>query len=342
MDNCVWKECRPILLRYDKELNRVAFDGFFYYFTVLGAKEIIKTDSSFNIIECICTSREYDCICFNSADKCFLASCAGQFNVIYKLNSNMTEIDCISFEDFKAEGCITGVSFNCCRNSIIVSYNTCIVEVNKCFGSVTVLYRASGMCINGVLSLCPVYIVIAVKNCQSHIYILDENGKVIDSCCADCRFMLNDIIFDPCQTECGKIIIDFFAVDKDKCPNLCRWILPVCELNITICPCNFAFDKKHCNDNCGGGDVCADILESIALVEASLAHILNAEGEKLQKVLSITDDLDEILCVNREINRTIINATHLEHTLYAKLTALCECGLCGKDSSTCFSLCKRE
>ena len=69
-------------------------------------------------------------------------------------------------------------------------------------------------------------------------------------------------------------------------------------------------------------------MESIALMETSLSHILNAEGEKIQKVLAATDDIDKIMCVNREVNQTIVNATHLEHTLYAKLSALCDCGFC--------------
>lgn len=71
-------------------------------------------------------------------------------------------------------------------------------------------------------------------------------------------------------------------------------------------------------------------MESIALIETALSHILNAEGEKIQKVLATTDDIDKIMCVNREVNKTIVNATHLEHTLYAKLSALFDCGLCDK------------
>lgn len=69
-------------------------------------------------------------------------------------------------------------------------------------------------------------------------------------------------------------------------------------------------------------------MESIALIETALSHILNAEGEKIQKVLATTDDIEQIICVNKEVNKTIVNATHLEHTLYAKLSALSDCGLC--------------
>ena len=67
-------------------------------------------------------------------------------------------------------------------------------------------------------------------------------------------------------------------------------------------------------------------MESIAQVEGAIAHILHAEGEKLQTVLRGCHSLDEILCVNRHVNDTLINAASLEQILFAKLHALSECG----------------
>ncbi|MEG1547571.1 MAG: hypothetical protein RR232_02340 [Clostridia bacterium] len=64
---------------------------------------------------------------------------------------------------------------------------------------------------------------------------------------------------------------------------------------------------------------CNSIIESIALIETALSHILNAEGEKIQKVLSSTDDSCEIMKANETVGRAIINITHLEQVLYAKL-----------------------
>ena len=57
-----------------------------------------------------------------------------------------------------------------------------------------------------------------------------------------------------------------------------------------------------------------DLIESIALEETALSHILNAEGEKLQKVLAMEDvSLNQIL----DVNETVMN--ELEHTLRDKL-----------------------
>lgn len=63
----------------------------------------------------------------------------------------------------------------------------------------------------------------------------------------------------------------------------------------------------------------ADVITSVALTETALAHILNAEGEKIQKALASTDNIDDLLAINHSINQTLINVTHLEHVLFAKL-----------------------
>ena len=69
-------------------------------------------------------------------------------------------------------------------------------------------------------------------------------------------------------------------------------------------------------------DEMCDIIASIALTEAALAHILNAEGEKLQKAVEVTSDICRLLKVNESVLETIMNVTHLEHILFLKLTAI--------------------
>ncbi len=67
----------------------------------------------------------------------------------------------------------------------------------------------------------------------------------------------------------------------------------------------------------------SDMIESIALVEAALSHILNAEGEKIQEV-EVSGGIEELLSINRSINKTIINAIHLEQAYYLRLEAVNE------------------
>ncbi|MEG2814290.1 MAG: hypothetical protein RSA79_06790, partial [Oscillospiraceae bacterium] len=100
-------------------------------------------------------------------------------------------------------------------------------------------------------------------------------------------------------------------------PYLCNY--DICDES---CDC--------CDDKCDNKNACNDVIESIALVETAISHILNAEGEKLQKVIASTNDIDKILCINKEINKTIVNTTHLEHCLYNKLSAVVNCCNCDK------------
>lgn len=64
----------------------------------------------------------------------------------------------------------------------------------------------------------------------------------------------------------------------------------------------------------------AAIVQSIALQEAGLAHILNAEGEKIQKVLCISGcNVQQILETNASVQETISRITDLENVLIDKL-----------------------
>lgn len=67
----------------------------------------------------------------------------------------------------------------------------------------------------------------------------------------------------------------------------------------------------------------AALLQSIALEEAAISHILNAEGEKLQKAISMSDcSHDDLLKVNKSVSETIDKITELEMVLKAKLELL--------------------
>jgi len=92
-------------------------------------------------------------------------------------------------------------------------------------------------------------------------------------------------------------------------------------------------DEEHKDDNpCEHDDIkkqCVwDLIESIALIETALSHILNTEGEKLQKAVKISNDINDLLEINKSINKTLTNTTFLENALYTKLDAMID--LCKK------------
>ena len=67
-------------------------------------------------------------------------------------------------------------------------------------------------------------------------------------------------------------------------------------------------------------------MESVALQQAALAHILNAEGEKLQKVLSWEEISHEtILQTNQSVESMVNSIAGLEGILQQKLALFDEC-----------------
>lgn len=71
-----------------------------------------------------------------------------------------------------------------------------------------------------------------------------------------------------------------------------------------------------------------DLIESIALQETALSHILNAEGEKLQAVIKTTNVTNDVLLKTNKSVQSMVNAiTRLEMILQSKLE-LVSCQIC--------------
>ena len=61
-------------------------------------------------------------------------------------------------------------------------------------------------------------------------------------------------------------------------------------------------------------------MQSIALEEAAISHILNAEGEKLQKAISMNHcSQKDLLDVNQSVENMVEKITKLEMVLKEKL-----------------------
>ena len=245
----------------------------------------------------------------------------------------MCEIDCIPITGYQDHiGDITGISYDCCTNSLMISFGNCVVKTNKENGHSILLYKSNYMQITSVLSLCPNLVISGVNNSDQYVYVLDTDGTVENSYPVSYENQIKNILFNPCVENDDETYLDFFALKKGCYPYIFRHHLLLNYLPFQPDQCNFNIcDECCCTPDCTPdecGDPCALILESIALVEAGIAHILNCEGEKLQKVLSESSDINAILAVNKEINNTISNVSQLEYLLYLKLNALVESGIC--------------
>lgn len=77
------------------------------------------------------------------------------------------------------------------------------------------------------------------------------------------------------------------------------------------------------SSNVSRSQAITDILQSIALEEAALAHILNAEGEKLQCAVAMECiTAEKLIEVNETVRSTIEAAAKFEQALQAKLAVL--------------------
>jgi hypothetical protein len=62
-----------------------------------------------------------------------------------------------------------------------------------------------------------------------------------------------------------------------------------------------------------------DIIESIALEETGLAHIINAEGEKIQKGKELACNVEELVTLNASVKDTLTNIIKIQMLLQFKL-----------------------
>ncbi|MEG1585164.1 MAG: hypothetical protein RR361_08945 [Anaerovorax sp.] len=68
-----------------------------------------------------------------------------------------------------------------------------------------------------------------------------------------------------------------------------------------------------------------DIIESVALEQTGLSHILNAEGEKIQKALLLSTTNQELLEVNKSVQTMVNSIARLETILQGKISLFSVC-----------------
>ncbi|MEG0994864.1 MAG: hypothetical protein RSE91_02730 [Bacilli bacterium] len=68
------------------------------------------------------------------------------------------------------------------------------------------------------------------------------------------------------------------------------------------------------------GESVGDIIESIAMEESGISHILNAESEKLNKIISNPDvTAADLINANKSVKNTVDTIINLEMNLKNKL-----------------------
>lgn len=319
-----------LISEHDTGYAGIAFDGNYYYLTMKGKKRVARFDKRFRKMKTFSTYKLYTAICYDSKEKCFWAVESGVSSGLSKLNQSFRKIGQMDLSPFCGE--FSGVSYCCSDNYLLVSIGGKIIQVDKsCTQDICEVENCHGISITGITCLSPYYLY-QFTNIGQCVRIVTSDGSLVEEFPPPEGYTIEQVLYDDRKGE-----YDYFQIlasNENGCPYLLEAKLEKCVLN-ELCHCNDTIEKDCCcNNTCEkpscpplppSCNSCNEVLESIALVEAAIAHILNAEGEKIQKVVASSCCIEEILEVNREVVRTIIYVTHLEQALYSKLDALRDC-----------------
>lgn len=291
----------PILHDNNNFYTSIVYAHKKFYFCDPCKYQIIEYCQDFKQLACYKVKRRYSSLCYSKEKNCFFAITKDNCNKVYQLNPCFQEEDCMHID---VGCCVLFSGISTLDSMLYLACTNHIITVPLCKNKACVFIKAKD-CFTSVCAH-PCYLLTSSKPCCGSTFkVYDYCRNILLSTCLPDDFCIQDITYDGCYI--------YILVSKCHCYNF--------VLKCTL--------STHCH-----GDTpeksCTNIIESIALIETSLSHILNAEGEKLQKILAISDDPDKILEVNDAINHTITNITHLEHVLYAKLDTAKN--ICTKDS----------
>lgn len=301
----------PIHLDPTRNYTSLTCDGNAFFLTVPLCNQIIKYNLCNHICEYILVQRPYVNMCYDPDDNCFWAITDADSNKIFKLDICFKEIDCISIPYFNGQlFYITDLSYNTITQNLIILFNhTVALCSKKSCGGLTILHTLPNHTpITSILDLGYYYALSSIEgSCSSLSLFLYQDQLTFQECLAD-TYCITSMTASSMTSSC-----------TDSFPVLYLLSAP-CSKPISFIECQIT-----CSDQCPPHThldcktICCNLLESIALIQASIAHILNAEGEKLQKAICLSQQPCDLLKVNDSINKTLKNISSLESTLLAKL-----------------------
>lgn len=319
----------PLPVSDTETYQGMAFDGCRYYLTVQCACRIAVLDKELCLIGTVQTRRPYGAICYDPRRDCFWAASDQCRFVLFKLDRRFQEID--RFEPRIADGCpqpLSDVSFCCESGLLLVSCGKQLLEVDPEGGEVRFLCEAEDCTlILSAVCLSPYLLFSALQDSTACFFLASRDGEILAEQPAPEALRGTALVVEP--GTCDLLLL----TSKHECyPYLfhARFAEEIAE---TLHPCP---EDLYCGEEepepCDPPCACGALLESIALVEAGLAHILNAEGEKLQKAIRREVPSRELLEINESVQKTIRYATQLEQVLLSKLEAVQNiCGTCEKE-----------
>lgn len=254
---------------------------------------------------------------YDATGRCYWGAEKNSINVLYKFDNEFKLLETLHL---KVPGCcretIRDISIDCKTHEFVVVY-ACMLYRFSAQGAYVSCEEAGGQrsLLLG-LSLSP-YICKVFCYDSTDFWAVCLHNKVI---CEEALPTGERPIALTYQYDSRHKHIVFYFLVKDCCGRISL-------LRVMLPPECLPQLPEGCNINCGKEpgpkpkpEPCNCLIESIARVEFALAHILNTEGEKLQKVVRISDDFCELMEANNSVMQVLQRAIMLEQLLVMKLS----------------------
>lgn len=332
-----------------------------YYFLNNINSNILWYNRTFNAYRILLNNIWYCSICYDSNENC-LWSINKNCDKLYKLDLSMRQISCVPINNICPYlGSIRDISYNKHNDNLILTTDNKIFEINK-GGNLTCIFhdfKSNYYYLSSYYLYCNMISLWCYKNCY-YISIINSN-KDINYYKLPIHFKFKSIIFANYISSHNTCLIYLLANCKKNHDHLLCISLNNCYINSNSHYKNnnhssslddefvskynndvtSKFINQHDNDydsnkqnnydnfNCHHHkhdynlkqSKCV-ILESIALQEVGLSNIINLEGEKLQKAISLAKNTNDLLNVNSSVDKLLTNITILENILYSKLKSI--------------------
>lgn len=300
------------------------YDGCHYYFA---AENSILKICLKNMRCCtIKTSHNYCFITYDCKHKEFIAIDYGCNKRIYFLDKDLNEKKSVALNITKPLK-IDSISYYKEKDCIIISTRERNILVDKCGKEIKSNLKL--LCCQNYVSIFALgcfFITLYTDSHSSYIYLYYEN-KIIEKYCLNKKiFYPIEILSVNCNTDDELLYITLLTVNYNR-----EYFTVTININV------HEYKKFICLNDCKDSPCPADnsttydIIESIALMEAGLSHIVNAEGEKLQKAIKLSNCVEDLININKSVDKTLLSVTNIENLLYQKLMAVLE----NYDYSTC-------
>ncbi|MGL4739063.1 MAG: hypothetical protein ACRCW2_16615 [Cellulosilyticaceae bacterium] len=303
-------------------LSDGCFDGDFYYFVDGKTLNAFKYSSDFKLCETFKTPIIFQAITYDPIQKCFWAYGFSSQNHFYKLGPTFKQIDTLTINPSSPETpTILTLAFDCKCHYIVATTHTELLYIDlqgriihtKTNPISTDMYLSAFLTYDATL-------ILGQSNANYYLHLICQNEKVKTFSIPNLKYTYKAMITLCCLLDDANIRVQLLANTCSNCSYIIQFDLDLESYKCCVCPdtCTCCCSSPEHTPCCPCNALC-EILTSIALAETSLSHILNAEGEKLQKGIALSCNVCDLIALNKSVENTLSYVIQLETTLTNKL-----------------------